>query len=338
MKVIAFPSLNTVYCTQRRNINMVFEGAGLHKCLGPQYHMMTSVMLSLSNIPSELSSDDKYSGVMTSSQAPLPNVEILQLSGSENLGALLWAFVLFNGLFTTIGKPGDWILPVIAKIIRQEQDEWFIDFKDGYRYQCPPLVDMIRFILFITLGFYSNTLWSASLGGDSFWGWSTGACLAIPSGLLSVARDKLPTREESKFQEALQQSLSVFLSKRVERRRNSFLKEEDLLSAFRVSRPDLRSKEVLPERMLKKALRTGLGGKPDKLGRYKGLFLSDTDLDVKYALEKAIRESRRLKEEADKALLDGGVDASEASGAKIGAGSSPDAAPLVESSGQDFVR
>lgn len=334
----AFIPSNTEILTSRiMNPKMIMTGGfDLHNTLLP-YHIITSTMLSFKDIPSEISSDDAYSGALSISQIPMPNVEISQLNGSENLGTLLWSFVLFNGLFTTIGKPGDWILNLIAKVVQQEEKEWYVDFKAGFRYQCPPVVDAIRFAFFITIGYYANFLWTASLGGDPFWGWSTGACLAIPSGLLSVARDKPPTRKESEFQDTLQQSLTTFLKKRVESKRDGMMKEEDLVSAFRISRPELRSIEVLPERMLKKALRKAVGGKPNKAGVYKGLYLSDTDLDVKYALEKALRESRRLRAEASRAAEGKGV-GTQSSGVLVEGGGTNQQAPVESSSGKDFVR
>ena len=35
---------------------------------------------------------------------------------------------------------------------------------------------------------------------DSFWGWSTAACLCFPSGLIALSRDALSTREENQFE------------------------------------------------------------------------------------------------------------------------------------------
>ena len=34
---------------------------------------------------------------------------------------------------------------------------------------------------------------------DSFWGWSTSACLCFPCGLIALSRDPKQTREEFKF-------------------------------------------------------------------------------------------------------------------------------------------
>lgn len=35
---------------------------------------------------------------------------------------------------------------------------------------------------------------------DSFWGWSTAACLCFPCGLIALSRDAKQTREENLFE------------------------------------------------------------------------------------------------------------------------------------------
>eukprot|EP00607_Mallomonas_marina_P000237 CAMPEP_0182429312 /NCGR_PEP_ID=MMETSP1167-20130531/25678_1 /TAXON_ID=2988 /ORGANISM="Mallomonas Sp, Strain CCMP3275" /LENGTH=309 /DNA_ID=CAMNT_0024612755 /DNA_START=293 /DNA_END=1222 /DNA_ORIENTATION=- len=248
-------------------------------------------------IPVDISSDDSILRQIPDPNVPVPNVDINELDGGDNLGTLLWAFSLFNGIFVTKGRPGDWTLDLIAKIVQQEEEEWYKDYIDGYKYQCPPLVDAIRFLFFLFLGYYANKLWVESLGGDSFWGWSTGACLAIPSGFFNLARDKRITRTEQQFQNMIQESIEKYLKKRVQPRLSITSNEEVIISAFRRSSVDFRDKEMLPDKMLKKMIRTVLNRKPDKLGDYKNLYFSEVDLETQAALSRALAITKQQKEE-----------------------------------------
>eukprot|EP01041_Mallomonas_annulata_P002236 gene2236-4345_t len=248
------------------------------------------------NIPVELSGQDSILGLQPLSEVPTPNIDIVQLDGGDNLGALLWAFTLFNGLFTTAGRPGDWILPILAKLFQQENEEWFLNYKDGYDYNCPPFIDAARFTFFIICGYFSNKYWIMLFDGDSFWGWSTGACLSIPAALISVSRDKRLTREASLFQDKLRKSVEKFLSQRMERTRKRTVSEEDVMSSFRINMPEFRSKENVTDRALKKLLRAALRTKPDKMGLYRDFVLLDVDIDVRNALQRSIEEANKRRE------------------------------------------
>jgi len=155
-------------------------------------------------IPVEISSTDAASsssslasgnafGHLDMNAATLPalpevNTDIMELDGGDNLGGFLWAYVLYTGVITTIltggpgSRPADWVLPFVVKVIGQENQEWFIDYLEGYRFTVPPLAEAARTVLFVTLGFYTNALIVSSFDGDTFWGWSTAGALAIPAG------------------------------------------------------------------------------------------------------------------------------------------------------------
>jgi len=76
---------------------------------------------------------------------------------------------------------------------------WYRDYTDGFAFLTPVYIDLFHFILFGVAGYYGNQLVIWSLGGDSFWGWSIAACLAIPSTFINLFRDKLPTCMESEM-------------------------------------------------------------------------------------------------------------------------------------------
>jgi len=117
------------------------------------------------------------------------------------LGTLLWAVVTFYGrlfgllflikdmkltefpivgLFTTAGKPAEWVIPGIVSALGGEMkdDQWYKDFESGYSYETPVLVDAFRLALFLILGFYFNAFVDYIFDQDAFWGWSSGAWFA----------------------------------------------------------------------------------------------------------------------------------------------------------------
>ena len=85
-------------------------------------------------------------------------------------------------------RPADWALPVVAKIIGQEDQEWFLDYCDGFRFTVPPLAEAMRAAIFLSLGFYANSFVVTSFDGDLFWGWSIAGALAIPAGKRSAQK------------------------------------------------------------------------------------------------------------------------------------------------------
>ena len=155
---------------------------------------------SLDPIPEDLSSLDVPS---TLPDLYLhPNNDVVALEGASNLGAILWAITLYYGIFQPLfqgksvyfSQPSEWLLYPLAKILGEDEKEWYLDFKEGLQYQPPPIIALGRWLFFGIFGFYSNIAVVQSLGGDSFWGYSIGACLALPASLLSYARKRRPSR------------------------------------------------------------------------------------------------------------------------------------------------
>lgn len=158
-------------------------------------------LVSNRNVPLELSIDDKVLDPfqLINSDTLLPNTSIATLVGGENLGFLLWSYVLFQGLFTLPGRPAEWILPIAATLFNDGDKLWYREYTDGFVFLTPVYVDLFRFVLFGLAGYYVNQLVIWSLGGDSFWGWSIAACLAIPATFINLFRDKRSTRKESEM-------------------------------------------------------------------------------------------------------------------------------------------
>ena len=101
-------------------------------------------------IPSEISSIDTNSINLVPADPfeiynnLIPNTEVVQLEGALNLGGLLWAVVLYCGISTGKQRPAEWLLPLIAKALSREHEQWFIDALEGFQYRCPPEVELFR--------------------------------------------------------------------------------------------------------------------------------------------------------------------------------------------------
>lgn len=122
-------------------------------------------------IPLDISSTDKLDRVskaVTAAGTLLPDTSINSLDGGINLGAILFTFVLYNGLFGKAGRPADWVLPIAAKAAGEEQSAWFKDYSDGFYFEVPPTVEFLRFGFFGVLGWFTNLAWIAALDGYAF--------------------------------------------------------------------------------------------------------------------------------------------------------------------------
>jgi len=203
-------------------------------------------------------------------QLLLPETSIHSLSGGENLGILLWTFVLYQGLFTTSGRPADWIVKPLAILFRKTNETWYQDYDRGYYFECPPSIELSRIGVFFVLSVAWNRLLINSLGDDSFWGWSIGACLAIPSALIALSRDKPPTREVAEFQVAIESDFAEFARAVLRTRKDGRVSEKRLIELFRrKSKVELFDEEKTNP-LLRKAIRRYLGRKPEN-GLYVGL-------------------------------------------------------------------
>lgn len=101
----------------------LLEYASHHYQLSYTYSCLVSITLGISSvkqvrgIPMDISTMDtveKWTNT-ASAGALLPDTSINSLDGAINLGAILFTFVLYNGLFGKAGRPADWVLPVVAK-------------------------------------------------------------------------------------------------------------------------------------------------------------------------------------------------------------------------------
>ena len=133
-------------------------------------HLFTGISPStrVRQIPLDISSTDqieRISRAATSAGPLLPDTSINALDGAINLGAILFTFVLYEGLFGRAGRPADWVLPVIAKTVGEEQSEWYKDYSEGFAFQVPPTVELLRVGFFSVLGWFTNLAWIAVLDG-----------------------------------------------------------------------------------------------------------------------------------------------------------------------------
>ena len=229
----------------------------------------------------------------------MPNVEVASLDGAGNLGSLLWAYVLYTGVISTIisprsGRPADWILPLVVKVTQEEQSEWFLNYEENLRFDVPPLAELVRVLFFLSLGFYTNILVVSALDGDAFWGWSIAGSLAIPALLIDAARPKPPTREEMVLRMELEADFSGFLARRIRESPGSKTQEEALLRAFRREFAKYRGPASPPDALLIKVVRQRLGCKPDNLGYYLNLVVESRTAGARKSREATIS---RLNEE-----------------------------------------
>ena len=72
-----------------------------------------------------------------------------------------------------------------------------------------------------------------------YWGYSLGACLALPASLLSLARIKRPTREDIAQEEVVRQGFADFADKRLRRVDGKQCAESRILLSFSTIECDL---------------------------------------------------------------------------------------------------
>lgn len=187
-RTVSHPQHKVVHFHGRNSMKLRSHGLDTQQLLD----MLTA---SIQAVPVDISAFDKVATLGPGTPELVPDTTIKTLDGGDNLGALVWAVVLYNGIFLS-GKPADWVLPPLAAALSSSEESWFKDYRAGYSFRTPPVVDFMRFALFLVAGYYFNVLIVTSLGGDTFWGWSIATCLAIPSGLLNASRPRRLSREE----------------------------------------------------------------------------------------------------------------------------------------------
>lgn len=270
----------------------------------------------LTPIPVDISSvDAPYVPRSLDPAAPAllePITTIVQLEGAANLGVLLWAFVLYQGPFTTSGRPAEWVLPIVAKGLNCEKEQWYLDYKEGFKFSVPPAVELVRVLFFLSLGYYVDMLTIASFDGDSYWGWAISGSLFIPVGLLALARgaEKAETREEKALADEMRRDFSAFGASRLTRHdprtplvvngRNKVYQtaEASLILAFRRSFDKYRDEAVVPTKQIKRIVRAWVGYKPTADGQYLHLELQNLRRESKEALAENLKKAEALRQAA----------------------------------------
>lgn len=240
-------------------------------------------------IPSELSSKDSFASM--ESLEPnylLPQTNIESIVGGENLGTLLFAFILHQGF-------SEAVLPLIAKVLSVESQQWYLDYKENFSFETPPLVELFRVLIFVFIGFYVDKMWIFLLGGDPFWGWATAGALSIPVALFAYAKDKKPSRSLYESREKMKADFKDFASKRVSiNMEGEECTEIRIINIFRRNFPQYRDESVTTEKELKMAIRSILG-KP-KNGIYKGVAIIGKS--QRQAMAEAKQKIKELQEQA----------------------------------------
>jgi hypothetical protein len=222
--------------------------------------------------------------------ALLPDTAIQTLDGGFNLGFILFTFVLYNGIFGKAGRPAEWVLPAVAKATGDEDKAWFRDFSDGFAFEVPPVVEAIRVLLFAVLAFGVESAWVAAFDGDTFWGWSTGVCLFLPSSLINLSRDSRATRDEYLFETQLKEAFEQFATARLTRGDRSLsCNELNIIVGFRRSFTAYRTEDEVSDKALRKLIRRWVGYKCDPEGKYVGVRLSNKKKEAREALERAMQ-------------------------------------------------
>jgi len=227
---------------------------------------------------------------------------------------LLWSFVLYNGIFTS-GKPADWYLPIVGKVLNTDNEQWYKDYIDGYQFDVPIIVEAVRFATFLALGYYINLAIITIFDNDTFWGWSIGMCLAIPSALLNASRDKLITRTLGQLQEKCIKDFNDFASSRLMKSdsKSATVSETALINAFRrtyvayryavsidsdgdSSFDNIDNNTSIDDKFLRKVIRNYIGYKPNE-GVYKYVTLLNTKKDALDENKKLVAKANAMRKE-----------------------------------------
>lgn len=235
--------------------------------------------------------------------AIIPNTDIVQFEGAENLGALLWAYTLYFGIFSPLflgksvyfGQPSEWVLIPLARGLGEDNKEWYQNFCDGVQYQVPPKVDFLRFGFFFVSGVVVNSAITRIFGGDLFWGWSTATCLSIPSTLLALFRPRRPSKEDVAVEESILRDFSEFAKKRLVRTQGKVCAESRIITSFRRSFSAYRTEEDISNKKLRKLIRSWVGYKANIEGDFVNLDMPSRkkEAEAAIALQRQISESRR---------------------------------------------
>ena len=271
----------------------------------------------LTPIPVEVSSTDTYSEALRLSATDSslePITAIVQLQGSDNLGTLLWAFVLYQGIFPQAGRPADWILTPLAKALgASDADPWFKDMSEGFSFDVPPFVEAFRVALFLAVGYLCDILVVKGFDNDSYWGWAIAGSLTIPVGLIALARGAEPryTREMAALETKARLEFDEFAAQRLSvvpetitvsgQRIITKIPEKSIIAQFRRTNAIFRDESLVTDKMLIRVVRAKIGRKPTKEGDerlYYNIGMSNLARDAKLQLAENLRKAEEARAQA----------------------------------------
>lgn len=263
---------------------------------------------SLTPIPVEISSSDVASYMPPAYTDIAPVTDIQALEGAGNLGILLWAFVLYQGIFTTAGRPADWLLNVFGLLPGVKEALWYRDFKAGFAHTVPPAVEAGRVAFFLVLGFYVCGLTTSAFDGDAYWGWAIPGSLTIPVGLLALVRgsERKITRTMAEFQEQMTLDFDAFFAERITRNQDPTVTaagqrlviktpERAIISQFRRSNEKYRDEAAVPDKIIRKVIRSKVGYKPDQEGDYRYIEMQNLARQAQRKLEENLKRAREAR-------------------------------------------
>jgi len=266
------------------------------------------LLVALTPIPVEISSSDVASYVPPSYAELAPVTDIQTLEGAGNLGVLLWAFVLYQGVFTTAGRPADWLLNVFGVLPGLDEETWFKDFKAGFSYTVPPAVEAGRVAFFLVLGFYVCGLTTSAFDGDAYWGWAVPGSLTIPVGLLALVRgsERKITRSMAEFQGQMSLDFDEFFAERITRKQDATVTaagqrvviktpERAIISQFRRSNEKYRDETLVPDKLVRKVIRSKIGYKPDQEGDYRYIEMQNLAKQAQRKLEENLKRAQEAR-------------------------------------------
>lgn len=273
--------------------------------------LLPQLVANLVPIPVDISSTDKPIYTPPSYSVIEPITTVATFDGAYNLGVLLWGFVLYQGIFTTAGRPADWVLPLLGPLFSVEKETWYQDFKDGYSFTVPPIIEAARCLMFLFLGYYANRLIIAGFDNDLYWGWAISGALTIPTGLLALARnaEKKMTREMAVLEKEMIQYFDEFAAQRLIRQLDrtavtpagqrviTKTPETAIIMQFRRSNEKYRDPEVVSDRMIRRIIRAKVGYKPDKEGDFKYIEMLNLAKESRLKLAENLKKAEEARNE-----------------------------------------
>lgn len=276
-----------------------------------------------------------------------PDTSISDLDGGGNLALLLFAYTFYQGLFTN-GRPAEWVLPVIASIFNERNEQWFKDFEEGYDFLVPPLMEAVRCSIFLALGAAASKAWIDALE-SSFYGYSTAFCLALPAALLSLARPKPRSRASAELESDMMKDFREFAASRLVRvvgsssvtstlkemrvtveqfqkrsregtsklnleRDKNCARESSIILAFRRQYMRYRDETEVSDKEIRRVVRAVIGYKPLD-GIYIDLKLQNLKRESREMNKQLVAQANRQREEALVSAGDAQGDADDDAGA-----------------------